>query len=183
MPENKPETSNGSSPSPLTPFLGYMPFPAMREEMERMTKAFFGEEWAKSMARFPSLLSGWPGLGGEAAGFFPALSQAKAAMSEGDEAYTLTVELPGLDENDIQLTLDHGGLMLKAEKKDEQKRTSEDYHFTERHYGSIRRRFALPPGVDAEGMQASFAKGVLTVTLPKTKEARGEPRRIPVSGA
>ena len=163
------------------PFPGLAAFPALREEMQRMMRPFFDNDWMQDMSRLHPMMMDWPAMT-RAMPFAAMGATAKAAMSESDTEYEITVELPGMDEKDVELTLGDGTLLLKAEKTDERKGEEKDYHFTERSYGSIRRRFPLPPGVDAEGMKASFSKGVLTVKLPKTETAKRTPRRIPVSG-
>jgi HSP20 family protein len=136
-----------------------------------------------SMSRWPSMFTGWPGTAHAEMPFATLMNAPKAAMSESESDYELTVELPGLDEKEIELTLSENALILKGEKKAEKSSKDKDYHFTERSYGTVRRSFSLPPGVNREAMKASFSKGVLTVTLPKTHEAEGGPRRIEVSGA
>jgi len=163
------------------PFAGLAAFPALREEMERMTRQFFGNDWMQGMSRMHPLTMDWPAF--SRAMPFATLSGApRSAMSESDGGYEITVELPGMDEKDVELTLSDNTLLLEAEKSDEREGGEKDFHFTERSYGSIRRRFPLPRDVDANGMKASFAKGVLTVTLPKTEAAKRTQRRIPVSG-
>ena len=94
-------------------------------------------------------------------------------VRETAKQYAVTAELPGMDEGDIEVELKGNMLTIKGEKKEEREETEEgDYHLTERRYGSFQRSFTVPPGVDPSGVTASFKKGVLTVTLPKTKEAR-----------
>jgi HSP20 family protein len=164
------------------PFGAFSAFPALREEMERLTQRFFGNDWMNEMARLPSLGMDWPSMTRGGMPFTGLASMPKAAMSEGDGEYELTVELPGMDEKDVSLTLSDNTLLLEAEHTDERKGEKKDYHFTERSYGHVRRRFPLPQGVDVEGMKASFDKGVLTVTIPKSEAAKSTPRRIPVGG-
>lgn len=161
------------------PFTGYGGLDTMRDEMERMMQRFLGKGWTAGMTSLP-MFKDWPGIGSEMP--FAALMNApRADMSETDSEYEVTVELPGLDQKDIELTITDRALVLKGEKNAEKKTDEKDYHFTERSYGSIRRQFALPSDVDRDAMKASFAKGVLKVTLPKTKEAKSKTRRIEVS--
>lgn len=88
----------------------------------------------------------------------------------------VTAELPGVNEDDIELTIEDGMLSLTGEKRSERK---DDSGYSERSYGRFERRIALPPDVDEEGCQADFTNGVLTITLPRSREkARG--RRIPL---
>ena len=159
---------------------GFATFDDMREEMQRMMQGFLGADWPSPTGRFPHL-GGWPFAGTESP-FAAMMSAPRADMSESDQAYELNVELPGLDEKDIEVTLTDRALVLKGEKKEERKSDEKDYHFTERSYGTIRRQFPLPADVDREALTASFNKGVLTVTLPKTSEAQAHARRIEVKG-
>jgi HSP20 family protein len=96
-------------------------------------------------------------------------------VADTPEALVLTAELPGLSERDLTLTLDQNLLTIAGEKKSERevKKDDERYLLTERYYGSFQRAFTLPASVDAERISAVFDKGVLTVTLPKTAQAKG----------
>ncbi|WP_048574768.1 Hsp20/alpha crystallin family protein, partial [Streptomyces leeuwenhoekii] len=89
-----------------------------------------------------------------------------------DTAYEITAELPGLDENNIDVKVANGMLTIKGEKKEEKEEKKKDYFLSERRYGSFERRFSIPEGVDTGKIEANFKKGVLTVTLPKTSEAK-----------
>jgi HSP20 family protein len=161
------------------PFMAYPALDSMREDMERMMQRFFTGDWMANMGRTP-MFKDWPRMGAEMP-FSSMMNLPRADMSETDGQYELTVELPGLDEKDIELTLSDRDLVLKGEKKAEKESKEKDYHFTERSYGSIRRHFTLPSDVDRDAMKASFTKGVLKVTLPKSKEAKSRSRRIEVS--
>jgi HSP20 family protein len=103
-------------------------------------------------------------------------------VHESDKAYTIEAELPGMDDDDIHLELNNDLLTLKGEKKEERKEDRKDYHLTERPFGSFQRSFRLPEGVDRDAIAADFKKGVLTVTLPKSKTAQAASRKIPVKG-
>jgi HSP20 family protein len=101
-------------------------------------------------------------------------------VAEDSKAITLTAELPGMDEKDVELLLTDDVLTIKGEKKSESEKKDKDYYRMERSYGSFYRSFPLPEGVDADKVEASFKKGVLTVTLPKLPEAVKEARKITV---
>jgi HSP20 family protein len=101
-------------------------------------------------------------------------------IAEKDGAYEVTAELPGLDEKDIEVKLTNGSLVIRGEKKEEKEEKKKDYYLAERRYGSFERRFQVPPGVDTSKIDASFKKGVLTVTLPKTPEAKAAEKKIAV---
>ncbi|MEM8837825.1 MAG: Hsp20/alpha crystallin family protein [Pseudomonadota bacterium] len=143
----------------------FHPFDWFRQEMDDLfTRPF-------SMNRLPS-------LSGESGSL--ASSLASLDVRETDEAVEVCVDLPGLDEDDIQVALNQGALTIKGERKDETEDKGKDYHRIERSYGSFSRRIALPAEIDEAGVAAVFEKGVLTVTLPKSKEAKAKERKITV---
>ncbi len=101
-------------------------------------------------------------------------------ICEDDAAWRLTVELPGMSDADVQVVLADDVLTLRGEKKQEREESGKNFHLSERSYGSFSRSFTLPDGVDREGIGAAFAKGLLTVTLPKKPEAKVAEKRIEV---
>jgi len=104
-------------------------------------------------------------------------------VTEADKEFKITAELPGLEEKDIDVTVSNHTLTIKGEKTYEKDQKSKDHHLSERAYGSFRRSFALPAEVDAAKITAALAKGVLTVTLPKTAEAQKPAKKIEVKAA
>ncbi|HJQ58063.1 MAG TPA: Hsp20/alpha crystallin family protein, partial [Vineibacter sp.] len=104
-------------------------------------------------------------------------------VAENDKAYEVTVELPGMDDKDIEVKLANGMLIIKGEKKEEKEEKQKDYYLSERRYGSFQRSFEVPEGVDIDKIEAKFAKGVLTLTLPKTVEAQKAEKKISVKAA
>jgi HSP20 family protein len=101
-------------------------------------------------------------------------------VTEKDKEYEITAELPGLDEKNIEVKLSNGTLTIRGEKKEETEEKKKDFHLSERHYGSFMRSFQLPGGVDKPKIEASFAKGVLTVKLPKSAEAQKNEQKIAI---
>ena len=101
-------------------------------------------------------------------------------VSEDDKSYKITAELPGIDENEVNLTLRDGVLTLSGEKKAEREEKEEEYHFSERSYGSFRRSFRVPEDVDADKVGATFDKGVMVISLPKLPTAKTKGRSIPI---
>jgi len=95
-----------------------------------------------------------------------------------DKAYEITAELPGMDEKNIDVKIANGMLTIKGEKKEEKEEKKKDYYLSERRYGSFERRFQVPEGVESDKIEASFRKGVLTVTLPKTPAAQAAEKKI-----
>jgi len=136
------------------------PFTQLRREMDRLFDDFF---------RTPML--GGSGLGGAGPGW-PSLE-----VKESEDQVTITAELPGMNEKDIELTLQDGMLTLKGEKKSEHQ--DKDRGWSERFYGRFERSIALPLGADDEHCEADFRDGVLTVRLPKA-QAADQGRRIPI---
>lgn len=101
-------------------------------------------------------------------------------IAEKEKSFEITAELPGMDEKNIEIKLSNGNLVIKGEKKEETEEKKKDYYLSERHYGAFERIFNLPKGVDADKIEASFSKGVLTISLPKKPEAIKPEKSIPV---
>ncbi len=101
-------------------------------------------------------------------------------VREGKDELALQAELPGIRQDDVNVSVENGVLTISGQKKQEieQGQEGSDYHLVERHYGRFERSFSLPRSVDAQKVKAEFADGVLTVTLPKAEAAK--PRRIEV---
>lgn len=95
-------------------------------------------------------------------------------MIEGKDEVVLRADLPGLDQKDIEVSIDRGLLTIKGERKEEKEAKEGGVYCCERWAGTFTRTMALPPGVDPEKIQASFKNGVLEVRLPKTPEAQGK---------
>lgn len=104
-------------------------------------------------------------------------------ISESEQAYEISAELPGLDDKDIEVKLTNGGLTIKGEKREEIEEKKKGYYLHERHFGAFERYFRLPEEVDADKIEASFKNGVLTVTLPKKPEAQKAEKKITVKAA
>lgn len=104
-------------------------------------------------------------------------------VSETDENIAIEVELPGMSENDIDISLSGDAMTIRGEKKVEHEETRKGVYMSERSYGAFYRTIPLPPGVDTDKAEAEFKRGVLTVTLPKSAEAQARIKRIPVKAA
>jgi HSP20 family protein len=128
----------------------------IEERMEDMFRSFSrGFPWA------------WPRERG--AGWMPPLD-----MVERKDEILLRVDLPGLQEKDIEVNVQDGMLTLRGERKEEREEKEEDYYYCERSLGKFSRSLPLPAGVDAEHVKATFKNGVLEVHLPRTKEAKAK---------
>ncbi|HZS81431.1 MAG TPA: Hsp20/alpha crystallin family protein [Stellaceae bacterium] len=104
-------------------------------------------------------------------------------ISEDGKAYKIAAELPGIDEKDVDVSVTGDMLVLKGEKRQETEEKDGNCYLSERAYGAFQRSFYLPEGVDRDKITADFSKGVLTVTLPKTAEARKQQKKIDVKAA
>jgi HSP20 family protein len=88
-------------------------------------------------------------------------------VSETDQEVRVEADLPGMEAQDVDLSVSHNVLTIRGEKKHEREERGETFYRSERSYGSFERSIPLPQGVDAEQANAAFEKGVLTVTFPK----------------
>jgi HSP20 family protein len=99
-------------------------------------------------------------------------------ISERKDAYLVTVELPGVEADDLQITLEDGLLTIQGERHFADDSSEQQFHRIERRYGAFRRSITLPAQVQAEQIEASFENGVLQIVVPKMEEAT--PKRITV---
>jgi len=170
----KTEEKEGKLPSAPA---GWRPFQDLRHEVDRLFDDFDRGFWMAPFRRaafevepFWRRELTWAAT--------PAVD-----VAETEKAYEITAELPGLDEKNIEVKLVDGGLTIKGEKQEEKEEKKKDYYLHERRFGSFERRFRVPDGVDADKIEASFKKGVLTITLPKSPEAQKPEKKIAVKAA
>ena len=159
---------------------GEHPLLTLRQEVDRLFDNFFSGFTMgpfgrrrfdiEPLRRVESLIPGWD------------LAWPKMDVVESDKTYRVGIELPGMDEKDVDITIDDGVLTIQGEKREEKKEEKEDYRLTERHFGAIKRSFRLPETVDQDKIDAAFEKGVLTVTLPKTGKPRQDVRKVAIKG-
>lgn len=111
--------------------------------------------------------SGW--------GEMPALGEwePKVDLSETKDAIVVKAEIPGVEQKDIEVSLQDGYLTIKGEKLEEKEEKDKRYHRVERTHGAFARALRLPSAVDASKVTATFKDGVVTVTMPKSMEAKG----------
>jgi len=107
-------------------------------------------------------------------GWAPALD-----VHEDKDKFTISLELPGLKREDIAVSLQDGALVISGERKSEKVEEGVEVHRQERFYGKFQRALTLPAPVAADKVKAQYKDGILTVTLPKTEEAK--PKQIDVS--
>lgn len=168
----KDEKKAAAAPSTVE---AWRPLDTLRREVDRLFEDFH-RDWRTPFPR--SVFDMEPLRRQIAWGGGPA-----SDIVEKEKAYEVTVELPGMDEKDIEVSHVGDQLTIKGEKHEEKEEEKKGYHLRERHFGSFERRFRLPEGVNADKIDASFKKGVLTVTMPKTAEAQKPEKKIKVKGA
>ena len=150
------------------PFLGFRDeMNALHREMDRLFEGLWDTRGRPAM---PEVL-GFSGI--------------PLSLDETDDekAYHVSIELPGMDENDIEVTLADGLLTIQGEKKRESEEEDKDFYRKERTFGSFRRTIAIPGEIDESGVAASFKKGVLRIDLPKSEEAQKKVTHIEVKAA
>ena len=138
------------------------PFASLRRDMERVFEDFSRDfSW------------GLPATAGTAVA-------PRIDVSETDSEIKIEAEMPGVEEKDVEVVLSNGRLTIKGEKKQEKEEKKKDYHLVERSYGSFARSISLPFEADPGHVKASFAKGVLSVTVPKPPEVKAKEKKIPI---
>lgn len=135
------------------------PFRRLRNEMDRLFDDFFsapviGGGWSRATA--------WPSL----------------EVDETDDEVRITAEMPGMNEKDVELSVQDGMLTIRGERKDEKQ--DRDRGWSERYYGRFERRIMLPDGADEARCEATFRDGVLRISMRKTEQA-SRSRRIPIN--
>ena len=124
----------------------------LRNEIDRLFESPLAE-----MARSARLFSGWT----------PSLD-----LYEDKDRLVVKVEVPGMKREDIDVSLHEGCLSISGERKGEEKHKEADVYRAERFFGRFQRTVALPAPVAADKVTAQYQDGILTVTLPKTEEAK-----------
>lgn len=170
-----PIKTETSTPAPEQS--GWAPLENLKREIDRIFEDFhpFG-------LRLPALRSAatleWPRFSAAGWPVAPAID-----LAEKETEYEITAELPGLSDKDVEIKLANHTLTIRGEKKEEKEEKQKDYYISERRYGSFQRAFQLPEGVDFDKVEATFAKGVLRVRLPKTADARRAEKTIAIKAA
>jgi HSP20 family protein len=159
-------------PSPA--LQAWQPFDGLRQEIDRLFEDF-GGGWPFRRPLFAAEPLYRRALTWRA---MPAVD-----VAESEKAYEITAELPGMDEKNIEVKVADGNLIIKGEKQEEKEEKKKDYYLHERKFGSFERSFEVPDTVEADKIEASFKKGILTVTLPKKAEAQKPAKKIEVKAA
>src|ERR1700716_4745871 len=145
----------------LTRWEPFREFSTLQDRMNRL----FRESYNNEAGRDDSLTT---------SSFAPAVD-----VYEDEHSVTLKIEVPGIDEKDIDVRIENNTLVVHGERKFEKEEKEENYRRVERQYGSFTRTFTLPSTVDAEKVEANYDKGVLKVRLVKKAEAK--PKQIKVN--
>jgi len=131
----------------------------LRDEIDRLF-----DSPLTALTRTSQLLSGWT----------PALD-----VYEEKDSFVVKSELPGMKKEDIEVSFQDGSLSISGERKSESKHEDTDVYRAERYFGRFQRSVSLPATINPDKVKAAYKDGVLTITLPKTDEAK--PKRIDVS--
>lgn len=160
-------------PRRIGPWRGPAELENMKEKMERLFEESVGKGWG---------LRGWPALKR-----FEAMKRAqewaaspRIDVFEEENEVVVKAEVPGLERENIELSLEGDTLTIKGEKKKEEKLEDEDYFYCERYYGAFSRRVELPTEVQTDKVKATLKNGVLEVRLPKTETAKKKEQKIKV---
>ena len=140
------------------------PFNRLRDEFDRMFEEFRLPAPGRSLFAFAADQR-----------LIPAME-----LSAADGGYCLSVELPGMDQEDIDLEFADGILTVAGEKRQESEKKGEGYLMSERRYGSFRRQLTLPADVDPSSIKADFASGVLKVEMKKDTKATDRCKKIKI---
>ena len=146
----------------LTRWDPYREFSSVQDRLNRLFNASFNEGRDESLATST---------------FAPAVD-----VYEDEHNSTLKIEVPGIDEKDIDVRIENNVLTIHGERKFEKEEKEENYRRIERQYGSFTRTFTLPNTVDTESVSANYEKGVLKVKLAKKAEAKPKQIKVNVVG-
>src|SRR3990172_11897467 len=125
---------------------------------------------------FGRFFRGLPSGEAESLGWSPAID-----IVDRKDELVLRADLPGLTEKDIEIKVQDGNLSLQGQRKEEKETKGEDYYCCERWSGAFSRTLTLPPGINADKVNAAFKNGVLEIHVPKAKQAEG--KRIEIKAA
>lgn len=141
------------------------PFVALQRQVSRLFDDFFSDFGLQPW-------KGWTGLEG---GFYPRME-----VAETDKEITVTAELPGIEQKDIEIALSDGVLTLKGEKKQSSEERKDGAYYSERSFGAFTRSVTLPVEVDENKVEATYKDGVLKIRLPKTESQKARAKKIEV---
>ena len=153
-------------------------FEALTTQMERLFDEMLNEWWGADFLPKADMLPKFFGREFGREMLLPEIDE-----MEDERAFHVRVELPGMVEKDVELTLTDRKLMIRGEKKLDKEEEEKDFYRRERAYGAFRRVIELPGEVDAAKIEAKFKNGVLFIDLPKTEAAQKKVKHITVKAA
>lgn len=139
------------------------PLQSLQSDIDRLFNQFTPRFWAEQ------------GAGNGVSNFLATMD-----VAETGDSFNVSIDVPGMTDKDIEITLSDGVLQIKGERKSEREEKKADYHLIERSFGSFNRRLQLPCDVDEANVKASVVKGVLNIQLPKSAKAKSAERKIPI---
>jgi len=139
----------------------FSPLGSFRREMDRLFDDFFKAPTLSRFGDFGGTATNWPSID----------------VKDRNDELLVTAEVPGLTAKDVELFIDNGVLTLRGEKKAEQ----EEMGYSERFHGRFERQIPLPAYVDEQHCRADFHDGLLTIHLPKSREAEESRKKIPIN--
>ena len=145
----------------LTRFEPYREFTTLQDRINRLFRDSFGDNQDALTT----------------SSFSPAVD-----VYEDEHTVNLKIEVPGVDERNLDIRVENNTLTVHGERKFEKEEKEENFRRVERQYGSFTRSFTLPQAVDAENVSANYDKGVLKITLPKKAEAKPKQIKVSVGG-
>ncbi len=110
-----------------------------------------------------------------------AMAAPRINITETRDAYQISAELPGVEEQDVDISLSGDVLTIKGERREEQESSERNYHRIESAYGAFQRSITLPEDADRDNINANFRNGILTIEVGKNAESQAETRKIPLS--
>lgn len=166
IPVKQDKNNVGRSYSPLS-------LNTLHDEVDRMFDQFFNGFGLSPFGSRSQMLEGITG------------SMLKPSLDLGatEKEYTVSVEIPGVSEKDVNLELVHDTLIIRGEKKQEKKEKKKNFYRLERSYGSFQRTLSLPEDADKERITADFKKGVLNITIPRMEVSGSRLKQIEVKYA
>ena len=149
----------------------FAPMMQLQREMDHLLNNFFREFDLDTMGSFDT---------------FKPLDDAgmlkpQVDLSANDHEYRLTLEIPGVSEKDVSVSVSGNTLTIKGEKKQEKEEKDKEFYRIERRYGSFQRVLSLPEDVDHDGFKATFKNGVLIVTMPRKALVKSDAKQIEIT--
>ena len=126
------------------------------------------------------LSDGWPSFGAENV-LNPAWFKPSLDIASDENAYSIKIELPGIDAGDVAIEIAGSTMRIRGEKRQESEEREKSYYRIERSYGSFQRILDLPDDADAQNISSGYKDGVLSITIPKKTGQKREPKKIEIN--